>query len=514
MTRRGTASLIASPVLVGAVTVMVSIIAVFIAYQANAGLPFVPTYDVKAELRSGNKLVEGNEVRVGGFRVGVVETIRPKTVVQRGGRRTIAEVDLKLDKKVEPLGTDTRVRIRPRSALGLKYVELKPGRARRTLTAGDTLPLRNSSEGLELEDVLSTFQPRTRRDVQEATAGFGDAFAGRGASLNAAIQALGPFFRRLTPVMRNLSDPDTELDQFFVQLGRTTGQLAPVADVQAQLFTSMADTFAAIASDPAALQATIEKSPPTMDVAIRSFRVQRPFLTDFAALSRDLRPAVRQLPRSLPTINSALRAGTPVLPDTVSLNRRLRSALRELDDLAKNPNTLLALRDLKTALTVARPAVEYIAPYQTVCNTTNYFFAALAGHFGGIEVPGGTGHTVLQNQTNRTQDNSVGQIGAERAADVPSNLNPKTATDPEGEPLVASHTQTMRPAIDAQGNADCQTGQSGYLTGPLVTDGRYPPDSDEDGVFLGGGSHVVSDADTPGLAGTTFTGVPHLKDVP
>ena len=75
--------LAASPVLVGAITVLVSFIAVFIAYNANAGLPFVPTYDVKAEVPSGNKLVAGNEVRVGGFRVGVVEKLEPKIV--RGG---------------------------------------------------------------------------------------------------------------------------------------------------------------------------------------------------------------------------------------------------------------------------------------------------------------------------------------------------------------------------------------------------------------------------------------------
>jgi ABC-type transporter Mla subunit MlaD len=61
---------VASPVLVGAVTVLISSIAVFISYTANQGLPFVPTYDLKAELPSGAKLVEGNEVRAGGFRVG------------------------------------------------------------------------------------------------------------------------------------------------------------------------------------------------------------------------------------------------------------------------------------------------------------------------------------------------------------------------------------------------------------------------------------------------------------
>jgi ABC-type transporter Mla subunit MlaD len=87
--RRGQPGLAASPVLIGAVTLLVTIIAVFIAYNANSGLPFVPTYDVKAELPSGAKLVKGNEVRVGGFRVGVVDEIKPKTVEVDGERRTV-----------------------------------------------------------------------------------------------------------------------------------------------------------------------------------------------------------------------------------------------------------------------------------------------------------------------------------------------------------------------------------------------------------------------------------------
>src|SRR4051794_6716837 len=121
---RGTASLVASPVLVGAVTVLISIIAVFIAYNANKGLPFVPTYDVKAELPSGAKLVKGNEVRTGGFRVGVVDDIKPKVVRSGSKVRSVALVTLKLDKVIDPLPLDSTLRTRPRSALGLKYVDL------------------------------------------------------------------------------------------------------------------------------------------------------------------------------------------------------------------------------------------------------------------------------------------------------------------------------------------------------------------------------------------------------
>ena len=76
--RGGGGSLAASPVLVGAVTVLVSLVAVFLSYNANTGLPFVPTYRVSAEVRNADTLVPGNEVRVGGVRVGAVESIEPQ----------------------------------------------------------------------------------------------------------------------------------------------------------------------------------------------------------------------------------------------------------------------------------------------------------------------------------------------------------------------------------------------------------------------------------------------------
>ena len=79
-----------------------------------------------------------------------------------------------------------------------------------------------------------------------------------------------------------------------------------------------------------------------------------------------------------------------------------------------------------------------------------------------------------------------------------------------------AHGQPYPPAIDAQGNADCQTGNSGYPDGPLVINGRYPPapggpDFEDQ---KSGGSHVVLQPDSPGLAGTTYTGRKHLRDVP
>ena len=77
MNRRDRARLTTSPLLVGAVTTLVTIIAVFIAYNANSGLPFVPTYDLRVRLPDAANLVKGNDVNIGGARVGTIAEIDP-----------------------------------------------------------------------------------------------------------------------------------------------------------------------------------------------------------------------------------------------------------------------------------------------------------------------------------------------------------------------------------------------------------------------------------------------------
>src|SRR4051794_15478519 len=276
MRGRGTASIVASPVLVGAVTVLIVIVGVFLAYNANNGLPFVPTYELKAQLPNGQKLVRGNEVRLGGFLVGTIRDIKPAVVTSGGKSRAVAVVDMRLEKKIEPLPKDTVIGVRPKSALGLKYLDITPGKSKQTLRPGDTIPLAQArKQAVEYEDVFSTFDKKTRDNSRLALKGFGDAFAGRGSSINEAIAAFNPFFRHLTPVMQTLSAPDTRLVDFFKDINQASAQVAPVANVQANLFGKMAKTFAAFSACPKCLQDTIEKSPPTLKAGADSFAVQR-----------------------------------------------------------------------------------------------------------------------------------------------------------------------------------------------------------------------------------------------
>ena len=88
MNRRRSASIAANPVLIGAATTLVVLVAVFLAYNANNGLPFVPTYQLKADVPSAANLVKGNDVRIGGRASASSATSRPRITATGRCRRS------------------------------------------------------------------------------------------------------------------------------------------------------------------------------------------------------------------------------------------------------------------------------------------------------------------------------------------------------------------------------------------------------------------------------------------
>jgi virulence factor Mce-like protein len=449
--RTNRASVVASPVLVGAVTTLVVVVAVFLAYNANAGLPFVPTTQLKVDLSNGANLVPGNEVRSGGFRVGVVGAMEPVTLP---GGRVGAQVTLKLDRKLGAVPADSRVTVRPRSALGLKYIELDRGISRRTLADGATLPQRQTRIPVELDQVLNMFDAPTRKAASENLVGFGDALNGRGADINETIAKLPELEDRLTSVMANLADPRTDIQGFFSELSDAARVVAPVSKTNARLFTTMADTFGAISRDKRALQDTIAKTPGTLDAGTRSLRVQRPFLEHTAALSGDLSAAAVELRRALPDVNRALVTATPVQRRMTELNEPLQQALDALDRLVEAPTTNGSLRGLQATIGTVAPQIRFLGPYVTVCNGWNYFWTMAAEHLSAPDDTGSSQRALLNMGLGLPGTDAVGASGANEFAHGQGQ--------PPGAARQDLHGTFYGPAVDAEGRANCGAGQTGY----------------------------------------------------
>ena len=374
---RGGGSLAASPVLVGALTTLVLIVAIFLSYNANSGLPFVPTYDVDADLPNAANLVVGNEVRIGGFRVGVIDKIDP---IRRPGGATQARIHMKLQKDVEELPVDSNLIVRSRSALGLKYLEITPGKADKGFVEGSRIPIeRARPEPVEFDTVINTFDKPTREGQRGALRGFGEGLAGRGIALNETIGILPELFSNLEPVMTNLAASQTQLRRLFPALDRTARIVAPVAETQAALFGNLDTTFAALSGVARPyIQETISRGPAAMDAGFRGFPTQRVFLQNFAGFARDLRPGAAVLPSTLPDLADALEFGEPALRRSPELNRRLSSLFVTLGDFSTDPIVNLGVNRLQDTVKSLRPTLSFLAPIQTTCNYVTLWFRNIA----------------------------------------------------------------------------------------------------------------------------------------
>jgi virulence factor Mce-like protein len=377
MRRRGVASMAGSPVLVGALTVLVVVVAVFLSYNANKGLPFVPTYDLTAEVPNAAQLVKGNEVRVGGFRVGVVDQIFPK---RKPSGTTYATIHMKLDKTIEPLPVDSTLIVRARSALGLKYVEIQPGTAQAGFRQGDTVPLSQATpHPVDIDQVLNTFDLPTREGSRNNLTGIGGGLAGRGQDLNTAIDLAPQLLTHLEPVAANLADSRTRLRRFFPSLARAASIVRPAAQTQADLFANLDTTFTAL-SDVARpfIQDTITKSPPAEDTAIAEFPQQRPFLRNTAGFMRELRPGVRVLPETAPDLADALEFGVTSLRRSPALNRRLERVFLALERFSNDPNVTRGVQRLNDTVVSLKPTLAFLTPAQVTCNYATLWFRNIA----------------------------------------------------------------------------------------------------------------------------------------
>ncbi len=479
-------STFANPVMIGAVAVLVTLIAVFLAYTANGGLPFVPTRELKVDIGDGSNLVVGNDVLEGGHRVGFVYALKPARLPSGV---TAAELTLKLSVSQGKIPVDSRVEVRLRSILGSKYVDLVRGRSTHVLPDGGTLPVSQTNVPVQLDQVFDIFNPPTRQAVAGNLQGFGDTFASRGGDLNQTIQSLPALLQYLQPVASYLSAPSTELTRFFDSLNGFTQAVAPVSGTFVSLFGDAATTFQAISSSPGDLEATIRESPSTLAVSTDSLRTQQPFLVDLATFGGYLSPAAASLRASLPDINPAIEAGTRTLGQTPILNSRLQQVMSSLRSLAQDPGTNVALNGLLSTVGLLNPMVRYLGPYQTVCDNFNYTWTLLADT---VSEPTsfGTAQRALLMSANAAQANNP----ATEPASAPQNGGSAPDTPLGGTGYY--HNPTYGAAIDNSGNADCEGGQRGYPRQLNYYDPQH--------------RLLDTDAHTPGNQGTNFAGRTHV----
>ena len=353
-----------SPVLVGALTVLIAVLTVFLSYNAGNSLPFVPTYDIAVQVPDAQELTTNNEVLVAGRRVGVISEIEPR-LDQQG--HPYAQLQLRLDKTMEgTIHPDANVLVRARSLLGAKYVDLTLGSTGDPLAPGATLPLAQARTEVEVDEVLDEFDAPTRRHFQEVLSGLGTGFAGRGLDFNATFASLRPLVRDSRTVLGELADPATRLGDFIRAYAAFATELGTTPENLGGLIRNGGITLDALDRD--ALGESIELSPATLQSGTEALSTLRPVLARARVITHRIAPGAKLLPSTARELSKAAKAGVPVVRRGRILGPLLEDAFAQLRGLGVDEPTVPALDSLNSVLPKLRDSVEYLTPYQTVCN--------------------------------------------------------------------------------------------------------------------------------------------------
>ena len=257
---------------------------------------------------------------------------------------------------------------------------------------------------MQLDKILSTFDPVTRRAFSIWMQQDGIALTNRGEDFNAAFAALYPFATNVDSVLNVLNRDSAATSALLSDGGQVFGALAR-SPAQLQGFVRNSNAvFASTAARDAALAAAIRAFPAfTVATRLTVDRVRR-FAAEATPLINELRPAAVQL--------------SPTLQDTVILAPELRSLLVNIGPLTQASKA--GVPAFEQFLDASVPWLTRLTPYLgnfvPIFNYINTYRRELAAFFA--------------NSTATTQATSqnIGQTKLLHYLRISNPVNPETLT--------------------------------------------------------------------------------------
>lgn len=295
-------------VLTRAAMVLAAVVAcLYLAITAQNGLPWQSHYDLTVEFADAKGLSTHSDVWIAGQRVG--------QVLEGGAENGKARLRLQLDADRGPLPADTSARIRQRSLLGARVIELIPGRSTRLLADGARIPSSRTRTNPELQDVVDTLDPERRRALGTFLREFGTGFLSRGRELNDAIGVAAPMLRGANSVAEAVLRRDGAAARFFPSLERAAAAADPVRHAIAGGFDPEARAIAALSAEREALDELLRTAPGAL-VGIRAGLARAdPLLDEVTRFARTTERTLRPAPRALQAAASLVADAEPALRD-------------------------------------------------------------------------------------------------------------------------------------------------------------------------------------------------------
>jgi ABC-type transporter Mla subunit MlaD len=353
-------------------------IPVVLIFAAGAGGDGDGDYKVRAIFDNASFLIPGQDVKVAGAKVGVVEDLD----VQRKGDRSFAAIVMRIDDKgFQDFRADAKCAIRLQSVIGEKLIECTPTQPHgqgeqlppplQKIPDGEPgagqrlLPVENTVTPVDA-DLINNIQRRPYRERFSILLNeLGTGLAARAGDIQELLKRGNPALREFDEFLKILADQNKELEQLTKNADTVLTAWAKERKATADFFVQSRVAARVTAEERRDFERNLQKFPPFL-------RQLKPFMDRFNTLSSAMAPVISDLRVSAPDLSRLLVALGP-------FSNASNAALNSLGDTAD-----LARPILVNAEPVVKELARFTSQGRQVARNARMLFTSIQKG-GGIE---------------------------------------------------------------------------------------------------------------------------------
>jgi phospholipid/cholesterol/gamma-HCH transport system substrate-binding protein len=320
--------------------ILILVVAVGIYFGFTKRIPFKHGYQLHAVFASAINIHSKSPVRIAGVDVGKVSSVK------REGSTGV--VTMEIEARGLPIHSDATLKIRPRIFLeGNWFVEMQPGSpSAKTLGSGATIPITQTADPVQLDQVLDALDTDTRANLQKFLIYYGEGLTRKPEAAENAEQlpevrgisgaeALNKTYRLAPPALKggailNQAITGTEEHDFsklIAGVAKVTSALNVHEQELGELIGNFNTFFSAFAAQSVALHTTVAELPTTLGNINRGLAALDSSFPPTRAFAKAIIPGVRQT-------NETVKAALPFIEQT-----KASLAPTELGGVAKGLDT-------------------------------------------------------------------------------------------------------------------------------------------------------------------------------
>lgn len=319
--------------------------------------------EYKLIFQNAGQLVKGDDVQIGGRRIGGVKDILLTDDNQ-------AEVVVSVEAPYAPLheGTTATIRLTSLSGVANRYIALAPGPNNAPkIPDGGRLGVEQTTSVVDLDQLFNTLDPRTRKGLQEYFQGSAAQYEGQGENVNQSAEYFNPFLSTTDQLVKELALDQGTLERALVAGASVTSAVAQRAPQLTSLVTNLNGVMGAIAAQNDSLSQALAVLPDTLRQGNSTLVDLRSTLDSLDPLLAASRPAAAVLPRFFSQLRPLLDESTPVFQDFSTLVHQpgpfndATDATQHLPELQRIGSKAFASSIV--AMRKGQPVIDFLRPY-------------------------------------------------------------------------------------------------------------------------------------------------------